>query len=151
MRIGEVAERTGVSRRSLRYYEQQGLIEVRRSPSGQRLYEEDHVRRVRLIQTFYAAKLTSATIAELIPCMERSPSRAVAQRAQAVMERERGRLRVAVKELSAAVTALDELIDATAAHRPGPRSPRDPDPYGMVTGGSVEGEDLVRVRVCSVT
>ncbi|OOC55458.1 MULTISPECIES: MerR family transcriptional regulator [Nocardiopsis] len=151
MRIGEVAERAGVSRRSLRYYEQQGLIEVRRSPSGQRLYEEDHVRRVRLIQTFYAAKLTSATIAELIPCMERSPSRAVAQRAQAVMERERGRLRVAVKELSAAVTALDELIDATAAHRPGPRSPRDSDPYGMVTGGSVEGEDPVRARVCSVT
>ncbi|WP_435108650.1 MerR family transcriptional regulator [Nocardiopsis synnemataformans] len=151
MRIGEVAERAGVSRRSLRYYEQQGLIEVRRSPSGQRLYEEDHVRRVRLIQTFYAAKLTSATIAELVPCMERSPSRVVAQRAQTVMERERSRLRVAVKELSAAVTALDELIDATAAHRPGPRSPRDADPYVLVTGDSAESEAPARVRVCSAT
>lgn len=149
MRIGEVAERAGVSRRSLRYYEQQGLIEVRRSPSGQRLYEEDHVRRVRLIQTFYAAKLTSATIAELVPCMERSPSRVVAQRAQAVMERERSRLRVTIRELSAAVTALDGLIDATAAHQPGPRSPHDPDPYGPATGDSVESGDPARVRVRS--
>ncbi|MFC9090351.1 MerR family transcriptional regulator [Nocardiopsis dassonvillei] len=151
MRIGEVAERAGVSRRSLRYYEQQGLIEVRRSPSGQRLYEEDHVRRVRLIQTFYAAKLTSATIAELVPCMERSPSRMAAQRAQAVMERERGRLRVTIKELSAAVTALDGLIDATAAHRPVPRSAHDSDPYGLVTGGSVESEGPARVRARSAT
>ncbi|WP_150252469.1 MerR family transcriptional regulator [Nocardiopsis deserti] len=151
MRIGEVAERAGVSRRSLRYYEQQGLIEVRRSPSGQRLYEEEHVRRVRLIQTFYAAKLTSATIAELVPCMERSPSRAVAQRAQAVMERERGRLRVAIEELSAAVTALDGLIDATAAHQPGPRSSHGSDPCGLVTGDSVESEAPARVRVRSAT
>ncbi|NKZ00028.1 MerR family transcriptional regulator [Nocardiopsis alborubida] len=151
MRIGEVAERAGVSRRSLRYYEQQGLIEVRRSPSGQRLYEEDHVRRVRLIQTFYAAKLTSATIAELVPCMERSPSRMVAQRAQTVMERERGRLRVTIEELSAAVAALDGLIDATAAHQPEPRSPQDSDPYGLDTGASVESEDPARVRVRSAT
>jgi DNA-binding transcriptional MerR regulator len=151
MRIGEVAERAGVSRRSLRYYEQQGLIEVRRSPSGQRLYEEDHVRRVRLIQTFYAARLTSATIAELIPCMERSPSRVVAQRAQVVMERERSRLRVAMQELSAAVAALDGLIDATAAHQPGLRSSRDSDPGGLITVDSVEGEDLGRVRLRSVT
>ncbi|MEV6820559.1 MerR family transcriptional regulator [Nocardiopsis dassonvillei] len=151
MRIGEVAERAGVSRRSLRYYEQQGLIEVRRSPSGQRLYEEDHVRRVRLIQTFYAAKLTSATIAELVPCMERFPSRVVAQRAQAVMERERSRLRVTIRELSAAVTALDGLIDATAAHQPGPRSPHDPVPYGPVTGDSVESGDPARVRVRPAT
>ncbi|WP_433701027.1 MerR family transcriptional regulator [Nocardiopsis sp. CA-288880] len=151
MRIGEVAERAGVSRRSLRYYEQQGLIEVRRSPSGQRLYEEDHVRRVRLIQTFYAAKLTSATIAELIPCMERSPSRLVAQRAQVVMERERGRLSVAVKELSAAVAALDGLIEATAAHQPGLRSSCDSDPGELIAVDASESEGLGRVRVRSAS
>lgn len=40
MRIGELAERTGVSRRSLRYYEQQGLISAARAANGYREYDE---------------------------------------------------------------------------------------------------------------
>ena len=36
MRIGEVAERAGVSTRALRYYEEQGLLESDRTSSGQR-------------------------------------------------------------------------------------------------------------------
>ncbi|MFC7375809.1 MULTISPECIES: MerR family DNA-binding transcriptional regulator [unclassified Brachybacterium] len=44
MRIGEVAQRAGVS---VRYYEQQGLVSAERSPSGQRLYTADVVERVR--------------------------------------------------------------------------------------------------------
>ncbi|MGH3121741.1 MAG: MerR family DNA-binding transcriptional regulator, partial [Streptosporangiaceae bacterium] len=34
MRIGELASKTGASVRSLRYYEQQGLLAAERSPSG---------------------------------------------------------------------------------------------------------------------
>ncbi len=40
MRIGEVAERTGVSVRSIRHYEQQGLVRAHRSPSGYREFDE---------------------------------------------------------------------------------------------------------------
>ena len=116
MRIGEVASRSGVSRRSLRYYEQQGLMESSRSPSGQRLYDDEHVVRVRLIQTFFAAGLTSATIGELIPCMAASPPPAVARNAQVVMERERVRLSEAVLEMNTAIKALDGLIVSTARY-----------------------------------
>ncbi|XVQ06584.1 MerR family transcriptional regulator [Spirillospora sp. CA-255316] len=69
MRIGELAARTGVSVRSLRYYEQQSLLAAERSPSGQRHYPGSAVDRVRLIQQLYAAGLSSKTIAELIPCV----------------------------------------------------------------------------------
>ncbi len=34
MRIGELAERTGASRRLLRYYEEQGLIQPSRRANG---------------------------------------------------------------------------------------------------------------------
>lgn len=69
MRIGELAARTGVSIRSLRYYEEQRLLPAERSPGGQRHYPESAVGRVRLIQQLYAAGLSSKTIVELMPCV----------------------------------------------------------------------------------
>ncbi|WP_182899655.1 MerR family transcriptional regulator [Microbispora sp. H10830] len=69
MRVGELAARTGVSVRALRYYEEQNLLSAERSPSGQRHYPESAVDRVRLIQELYAAGLSSKTIVELLPCV----------------------------------------------------------------------------------
>ncbi|TWV56343.1 MerR family transcriptional regulator [Streptomyces misionensis] len=67
MRVGELAARTGVSVRALRYYEEQRLLTAERSPSGQRHYPESAVDRVRLIQQLYAAGLSSKAIVELLP------------------------------------------------------------------------------------
>ncbi|GLY48712.1 MerR family transcriptional regulator [Lentzea sp. NBRC 102530] len=69
MRIGELAERTGVSVRALRYYEEQGLLGSERTGSGQRQYGEPAVDRVRLIQQLYGAGMSSASILELLPCV----------------------------------------------------------------------------------
>ncbi|MET4924716.1 MerR family transcriptional regulator [Streptomyces sp. PSRA5] len=69
MRVGELAARTGVSVRALRYYEEQNLLSAERSPSGQRHYPGSAVDRVRLIQQLYAAGLSSRTIVELMPCV----------------------------------------------------------------------------------
>ena len=49
MRIGELADRTGVSRRLLRYYEEQGLLVPSRADNGYREYGESHVDVVRQI------------------------------------------------------------------------------------------------------
>lgn len=70
MRIGEVAEQTGVSVRALRYYEEQQLIAAQRTPSGQRCYNEKVLDRVRLIQLLYAAGLNSSAIVSIMPCMD---------------------------------------------------------------------------------
>jgi len=50
-RIGELAERAGVSRQVVSTYCMLGLIrEVARTPGGQRLFDDRTVRRLRLIQ-----------------------------------------------------------------------------------------------------
>ncbi|MBK3385631.1 MULTISPECIES: MerR family transcriptional regulator [Streptomyces] len=69
MRIGELATRTHVSVRALRYYEEHALLTAERTPSGQRHYPESAVARIHLIQQLYAAGLSSRTIRDLLPCV----------------------------------------------------------------------------------
>lgn len=48
--IGEIAERVGLSLRTVRYYEEQGLITPQgRTEGGFRLYTDEHVERLELI------------------------------------------------------------------------------------------------------
>ncbi|WP_028645424.1 MerR family transcriptional regulator [Nocardioides sp. URHA0020] len=70
MRIGELAERAGVSVRSLRYYEEQGLLESERTAGGHREYRESDVTRVRFMQMLYAAGMPSRRIIELLPFLD---------------------------------------------------------------------------------
>jgi len=50
-RIGEVAERVGVSLRAVRYYEEQGLLVPQtRTAGGFRLYSDDQIERLSLIK-----------------------------------------------------------------------------------------------------
>lgn len=116
MRIGEVAERAGVSVRSLRYYEEQGLLTSTRSPSGQRHYAEDAVERVRFLQALYAAGLSSRTIAELLPCVD-SPSTDNTDAAFKRMVEERDHLTAHIEELARTRDALDLLIEGNRNHR----------------------------------
>lgn len=41
-----------------------------RTPSGQRIYPESAVERVRLIQQFFTAGLPGRTIVQLLPCVD---------------------------------------------------------------------------------
>ena len=70
LRIGQLAERSGVSVRALRYYEEQGLLEADRTPAGQRAYPESAAEKVRFFQQMYAAGLTNRNIAALLSCMD---------------------------------------------------------------------------------
>ena len=69
MRIGDLSAATGASTRSLRYYEEQGLLTSTRTPGGQRVYPAGAVERVSLIQSLLAAGLNSATIHDVLPCI----------------------------------------------------------------------------------
>lgn len=51
MRIGELAGRAGTSARTLRYYEQHGLLTARRTANGYRDYDEVDLRLVREIRS----------------------------------------------------------------------------------------------------
>ncbi|RBQ21861.1 MerR family transcriptional regulator [Spongiactinospora rosea] len=69
MRIGELAERTGVSTRSLRYYEQQGLITARRTANGYREYDESDVRLVAEIRALLAAGFALEDARPFVNCL----------------------------------------------------------------------------------
>jgi DNA-binding transcriptional MerR regulator len=107
VRIGEVAERSGVSVRALRYYEEQHLLEAGRSASGQRRYTAAAVERVQLIQLLYAAGLSSASILRLLPCVESGTS---SPEVVAHLLAERARIDAQVTALTAARDRLDEVI-----------------------------------------
>jgi DNA-binding transcriptional MerR regulator len=121
MRIGDLAARTGVSVRSLRYYEEQGLLSSTRSPSGQRHYTEYEVERVSFIQRLYAAGLSSGTIAELLPCVD-APSQENSEAALERMTQERDRLSRHIADLMRTRDTLDAVIASARAHRERQRS-----------------------------
>jgi MerR family transcriptional regulator, repressor of the yfmOP operon len=66
-RVGEVAERLGVSPRTIKYYEELGLIQPEaRSSGGFRLYGEEDVRRLERILRMKGIGYSLATIRELL-------------------------------------------------------------------------------------
>lgn len=115
IRIGELATRAGVSVRSLRYYEEQGLLTSLRSPRGHRRYGESQVERIILIQRLFAAGLSSRTIVDLLPCVD-SPSGDTSEAALERMRYERDRLDRHIESLIHTRGMLDELIAANRAH-----------------------------------
>jgi DNA-binding transcriptional MerR regulator len=71
MRIGELAERTGVSTRSLRYYEQHGLLKARRGPNGYRHYTEEDVKLVSEIRALLAIGFTLEDTRPFVDCLRK--------------------------------------------------------------------------------
>lgn len=66
LRIGELAQRVGLTERTLRYYEELGLLDsVKRLEGGQRVYTEDDVRRLRFVQRLKALGLSLQEMLEL--------------------------------------------------------------------------------------
>ncbi|MFF5899346.1 MerR family transcriptional regulator [Streptomyces argenteolus] len=121
MRIGELARRTGVSERSLRYYETQGILKADRTPGGHRDYPEGAVDRVIRIQEFYAAGLCSSKIAELLPCVrdtDGGPSAIATPRLVGDLTTERERIDRKIAELLRSREVLDEVIATAAGEDP---------------------------------
>ncbi|MBF6176370.1 MerR family transcriptional regulator [Nocardia blacklockiae] len=115
MRIGELAQRTGVSVRSLRYYEEQNLLSSTRTPGGQRDYPESAVDRVVRIQELFAAGLHSRTIAELLPCIhdtDGTPSALATPWLTETLAAERARIEDSIKDLRRAREVLDGVLRA---------------------------------------
>lgn len=108
MRIGELADRTGTSVRSLRYYEECGLLAPRRSGSGQRHYDETAVHRVEVIRQLLAAGLGTSAIDDVLPCMADPASQTSLLTERLIAERDR--LTHEIAQRVATRDALNEII-----------------------------------------
>ncbi|MFD8685788.1 MerR family transcriptional regulator [Streptomyces sp. NPDC059651] len=123
MRIGELAARTGVGERSLRYYEEQGLLAADRTPGGHRDYPERAVDRVIRIQELFAAGLHSSKIVRILPCMrdeDGGPSLRATPELVAELTTERERIDSMINDLIRSREVLDEVIDTASGRSPAP-------------------------------
>jgi MerR family copper efflux transcriptional regulator len=67
MRIGQLAARAGTTTKTLRFYEQAGLLpEAARTPSGYRHYDESVLDTLAFVKAAQAAGLTLAEIRDVI-------------------------------------------------------------------------------------
>ncbi|MGW0182514.1 MerR family transcriptional regulator [Nocardia sp. NPDC003345] len=118
MRIGELAQRTGVSERSLRYYEQQRLLAAGRTPGGHRDYPEQAVDRVIHIQELFAAGLCSKKIVQILPCMRDSDGGANEAATPGLVRElqvERDRIDRMIADLHRSREVLEEVIERAGA------------------------------------
>jgi DNA-binding transcriptional MerR regulator len=70
MRIGELARRSGTSARSIRYYEQQGLMVARRHANGYRDFDEADLRLVREIRSLLVNGFDLEEIRPFVDCLQ---------------------------------------------------------------------------------
>ena len=107
--VGRLAEASGVSTRSIRYYEEQGLLESQRTHSGHRRFDPETVERVVLIQRLFSAGLSSREIEPVLPCMVDESART--SLLVDVLRDYRERLAQEIRKQRETVRILDEVID----------------------------------------
>ncbi len=112
--IGAVCEVTGLSARTIRYYEEQGLLPgVRRRSGGRRVYGDDELERLAFIGRLKAMGLSLAEIRELNAVYAIGGStRAMLSHLEDVLERRQGDLESRIAEL----TMLRDQIEKYRAH-----------------------------------
>ncbi len=117
MRIGELSERSGVSARLLRYYEEQDLLKPKRDNSGYRDYPESMVSLAAQIRELIESGLTTEIIRQILPCviehnsaiLPRFPEHAVAQ-----LREHQAKIAARICCLTATHGAIDSYLDAVA-------------------------------------
>lgn len=79
-KIGEVAELLNTTPRTLRFYEEEGLVNARRTPKGTRLYSTEDIARFRAILQLAQAGIPLAFIKTLAITREQASTGAQASR-----------------------------------------------------------------------
>ena len=107
-RIGDLAQRVGLTERTIRYYEELGLLEsVKRLDGGVRVYTDDDVRRLRYIRKLKTLGLSLQEMLELENLYRRHRSnRTVLPRLMELLDAHLGTLEARVNELR---TLRDEI------------------------------------------
>jgi DNA-binding transcriptional MerR regulator len=103
IRIGDLAHRVGLTERTIRYYEELGLLEsVKRLDGGVRVYTDDDIRRLRYIRKLKTLGLSLQEMLELENLYRRHRSnRTVLPRLMELLDSHLGTLDAKMNELRA--------------------------------------------------
>jgi DNA-binding transcriptional MerR regulator len=106
--IAEVAERTGVTAHTLRYYERIGLVSVPRDGAGRRVYTADEVARVLFITRLRLTAMPIREIQAYFRLVAEGPG--TEPQRLALLERHRADVQARMRELQSALEAIEYKI-----------------------------------------
>lgn len=117
MLIGEVASAAGMSSKTLRFYEEQGLLPpARRSANGYRQYSDDTLARLDFIARGRAAGLSLSQIRNILAVSE--PGDAPCAHVKDVLAGQLAELDLKIAELTTLRAGVAASYDAVAAGSP---------------------------------
>ena len=112
MRIGELSKRTGASVRSIRYYQQQGLVRASRRASGYREFDESAVELVSRIQVLLRNGFTLDEIRSVAVDLDDSNLDAVCRDVAALYHRKLAELDERIREVEQLQQRIRERLVA---------------------------------------
>ncbi|OYV64346.1 MAG: hypothetical protein B7X07_06665 [Actinobacteria bacterium 21-64-8] len=117
MRIGEVAKRSGVSVKTIRYYEEiEVLGEPRRLASGYRDYDIDTIERLRFIRASQASGLSLGEIKGIVAYRDRGES--PCSHVLDLLRRRSDEIDAQIEELKRSKTIINKLVTRSRKLRP---------------------------------
>jgi DNA-binding transcriptional MerR regulator len=114
LQIGEVAERTGVTQRTLRFYEEKGLLKPpSRLEGGFRLYSEEDIERVERIKRMQTLLgLSLADIKEMVEAEEVKLQIKATYRRDAQISERKAKMRKAIEVTEHQASIIEQKLAA---------------------------------------
>jgi DNA-binding transcriptional MerR regulator len=113
--IGELSSLSGVSARSLRYYEQQGLVTPERALNGYRQYAESDVVVVQSIRAMYEIGFSLEAVKAVLPCAMGRSDEVDPSAVRARVEAMRDDLDARIDDLTRTRALLADFLQETAS------------------------------------
>jgi DNA-binding transcriptional MerR regulator len=106
--IAEVAERTGVTAHTLRYYERIGLVSVPRDAAGRRVYGQEEIARVVFITRLRLTAMPIRDIQAYFALVAEGPGNE--DKRLALLEAHRDQVKARITELESALGVIEYKI-----------------------------------------
>ena len=117
MNIGDVARQSGVPAKTIRYYEDIGLIRPNRSENGYRAFTENHVHKLAFLGRARALGFTIEDCRTLLSLYEDENRESM--QVKAVAEEHLRQIEEKIEKLQSMRTTLTDLVEKCAGdHRP---------------------------------
>ncbi|WP_199616426.1 MerR family transcriptional regulator [Paenibacillus alkalitolerans] len=121
MKISQLSKKTGVSARSIRYYEKKKLLTAKRLDNDYREFDEADVKRIKTIQIYLELGMSTKEILEILKCHDDyyaySDSDGFCEEMLEAYEEKRVEIVQQIQSLTAVQQKLDQRIEQMRVRR----------------------------------